>query len=67
MLGANRIQKDKYTEECSMSYNVITSQVQGTQEEVDNSKADSERITEAGTLFVGQQWFLETINLGGGN
>ena len=31
-----------------------------------DSKADSERIAEAGTLFEGQQLFLETINLGGG-
>ena len=38
----------------SMSYNVIT------------SKHDSERITEAETLFEGQQCFIETINLGEG-
>ena len=31
-----------------------------------DSKADSERIAEAGTLFEEQQLFLETINLGGG-
>ena len=37
-----------------MSYNVIT------------SKHDSERITEAGTLFEEQQLFVEIINLGEG-
>ena len=31
-----------------------------------DGKADSKRIAEAGTLFEGQQWFMEIINLGEG-
>ena len=51
----NKLRNVVGSPDISMSYNVIT------------SKHDSERIAEAGTLFVGQQWFLETVNLGGGN
>ena len=32
-----------------------------------DDKADSKRITEAGTLFEEQQWLMEIINLGEGD
>ena len=50
----NKLRNVVCSPDISMSYNVIT------------SKHDSERITEAGTLFEGQQCFMETINLGEG-
>ena len=50
-----------------MSYNVIISIGHNKRKKIIDIKANSERIAEAGTLFVGQQWFSETVNLGGEN
>ena len=50
----NKLRNVVCSPDVSMSYNVVT------------SKQDSERITEAGTLFEGQQCFMEAINLGEG-